>query len=131
MDFLPPQCGGASPRTAQRAPHRRTALRTVAPPQCVHSVVAHVTVTAHRRTAQFRVVFPGVERRRSSHCLDTVVATIARWRSPSRVFHEVAGCRRSCRVRDLSKTMASAAANFPPPRRGGALILSVVSGRSR
>ena len=54
MDFLPPQCGGAS-RTV--APHH--APRTVAPPLWAqpdlrHSVVAHVTVTANCRTAQTR-----------------------------------------------------------------------------
>ena len=49
MDFLPPQCGGASHRTV--APHRRTAPRTVAPPQWAHPDVRHSVVARHRHRA--------------------------------------------------------------------------------
>ena len=50
----------------------------------------------------------------------TTVATIARQPGPGRMFHEVASCPRSCRVRDLLKVMTWAAANFPP-RQGGSI----------
>ena len=44
MDFLPPQCGGASS-------HRTVAPRTVAPPQCVQPDLRHSVVARHRHRA--------------------------------------------------------------------------------
>ena len=45
MDFLPPQCGGASRAPSHRAP------RTVAPPQCAQPDLRHSVVAPHRHRA--------------------------------------------------------------------------------
>ena len=51
MDFLPPQCGGASHRRiAHRAPSHR-APRTVAPPQWAQPDLRHSVVARHRHRA--------------------------------------------------------------------------------
>mgnify|MGYP006188769825 CR=1 FL=1 len=57
MDFLPPQCGGASP--SHRAP------RTVAPPQWAqpdlrHSVVARHRAPSHRANASYFLEYNAV-----------------------------------------------------------------------
>ena len=57
MDFLPPQCGGASSRTV--------APRTVAPPHCVqpdlgHSVVARHRAPSHRANASYFLEYNAV-----------------------------------------------------------------------
>ena len=125
---------------ARRAPaHRTVAPRTRTAPstgcrvrvpevlQCsrtgtvaVHAVAPNRTAPSTRRSRGAARCFTfssnvGVPCR---FCLYTVVATIARWRNPSGVFHEVASRRPSCRVRDLFEIMAWAAANYPPQAGG-------------
>ena len=67
MDFLPPQCGSASPhRTAHRAPShravppRRRAHRHCAQSDLRHSVVARHRAPSHRANASYFLEYNAV-----------------------------------------------------------------------
>ena len=64
MDFLPPQCGGASPhRTApshRRTAHRAPSHRHCVPPDLRHSVVARHCAPSRRANASYFLEYDAV-----------------------------------------------------------------------